>query len=55
MTEEHLIIQKLNAVAIVTLNRPEARNAFNGAMARQLEALIDRMADALERAAKVTG
>jgi enoyl-CoA hydratase len=29
-------------IFVVTLDRPEARNAFNGAMARQLEALVDR-------------
>jgi len=29
-------------IFVITIDRPEARNAFNGAMARQLEALIDR-------------
>ena len=30
---------------MITIDRPEARNAFNGAMAAQLEALIDRYED----------
>ena len=29
-------------VLIITLNRPEARNAFNLAMAQEMEAVIDR-------------
>jgi enoyl-CoA hydratase len=29
-------------IFVITIDRPEARNAFNGAMARQLEALVDR-------------
>jgi enoyl-CoA hydratase len=29
-------------IFVITIDRPEARNAFNGAMAAQLEALIDR-------------
>ena len=32
-------------ILVITIDRPEARNAFNGAMARQLEALIDRFDD----------
>jgi len=30
-------------VALITLNRPEARNAVNGAVATEMEAAIDRM------------
>ena len=29
-------------ILLITIDRPEARNAFNSAMARQLEALVDR-------------
>jgi methylglutaconyl-CoA hydratase len=36
MSEEHLIIEKRNTVAIVTLNRPEVRNAFNDALIEDL-------------------
>jgi enoyl-CoA hydratase len=32
-------------IALITLNRPEARNAVNGAVAAALEAAIDRMED----------
>jgi enoyl-CoA hydratase len=32
-------------IFVVTIDRPEARNAFNGAMATQLEALMDRFDD----------
>ena len=28
-------------ILVITLNRPEARNAFNGEMARQMEAVVD--------------
>lgn len=34
--------QPAEHVALVTLNRPEARNAVNGAVAQALEALVDR-------------
>ena len=32
-------------VAIITLNRPDARNAVNGEVANALEAAIDRLED----------
>ena len=32
-------------ILVITIDRPEARNAFNGAMAAQLEGLIDRYED----------
>jgi enoyl-CoA hydratase len=32
-------------IALITLNRPEARNAVNGAVARAMEAAIDKMED----------
>jgi enoyl-CoA hydratase/carnithine racemase len=35
-------------VAVITLNRPEARNAVNGEVAQGLEAGIDRLEDDLE-------
>jgi enoyl-CoA hydratase/carnithine racemase len=37
--------ERRGAVAIITLRRPEARNAVNGALAQQLEAAIDRLED----------
>ena len=30
-------------IALVTLNRPEARNAVNGAVAEAMEAIVDRI------------
>lgn len=36
MSEEHLIIEKRNTVAIVTLNRPEIRNALSDEMIEDL-------------------
>ncbi|MBX9699207.1 MAG: enoyl-CoA hydratase/isomerase family protein, partial [Acetobacteraceae bacterium] len=43
-------------VALVTLNRPEARNAVNGALAQALEAIVDRIeADTEIRVAVLTG
>jgi len=35
----------LGRVALITLNRPEARNAVNGAVATEMEAAVDRMED----------
>lgn len=32
-------------VAVITLNRPEARNAISGTVAQELEAAVDRMED----------
>ena len=43
MTEEHLIIQKLNAVAIVTLNRPEVRNALSGELIEDLTLTFEEL------------
>jgi enoyl-CoA hydratase/carnithine racemase len=43
-------------IALVTINRPEARNAVNGAVAAGLEAAVDRMeADPGLRVAVLTG
>lgn len=43
-------------IALVTLNRPEARNAVNGAVARAMEAIVDRIeVDAEIRAVVLTG
>ena len=33
--------QKQDRIAIITLNRPEARNAVNGALARRMEEILD--------------
>ncbi len=41
----HLMTETRGPVLIVTLNRPEARNAFNAAMAAEMEAIVDRYED----------
>jgi enoyl-CoA hydratase len=48
MTEQRSYFQSEvidDHIFVITIDRPEARNAFNGAMAAQLEALIDRYED----------
>lgn len=45
MTEPAVLIERRERVLIITLNRPEARNAVNGALARGLEAAIDLLED----------
>lgn len=40
---EIVTYEATDRVAIITLNRPEARNAVNGAVATGLEAAIDRL------------
>lgn len=40
-------------VAVITINRPEARNAVNGAVATGIEAAVDRLEDDPERWAGV--
>jgi enoyl-CoA hydratase len=39
--DEVIAYEKRGRVAILTLDRPEARNAINGAVAQRMEALID--------------
>ncbi len=42
---EIVLYETRGRVAVITLNRPEARNAVNGDVAQGLEAAIDRMED----------
>jgi enoyl-CoA hydratase len=55
--EAAVVLQRLpDHVALVTLNRPQARNAINGAVAAQVEAIVDTLeADADIRAVVLTG
>ena len=42
MSEEPaILIERRNRVMIITLNRPEARNAINGEMAQTMESCLD--------------
>jgi enoyl-CoA hydratase len=56
-TPNNLILtEKRGHILIITINRPEARNAFDGATARRMEEVIDQFdADADTRIAIITG
>lgn len=43
MTGMEIILEKENSLAIVTFNRPEVRNALNGAMAEGLEKALNEV------------
>lgn len=53
---QHLLVSQEDAVARITLNRPDVLNSFNRAMAREFTDELTRMAkDATVRAVLVTG
>jgi|tagenome__1003787_1003787.scaffolds.fasta_scaffold17159209_1 enoyl-CoA hydratase/carnithine racemase len=53
---EVVLVERRGAVAIVTLNRPERRNAIKGALLRRLRAVLaDLDADPAVRAIVLTG
>ena len=54
MTYETLLIDVRDGVATVTLNRPEARNALNGTVIRELAAVLARL-DEVEQEALEAG
>jgi enoyl-CoA hydratase len=43
MSDERILTERRGHVLVVTINRPEARNAFDGASALALEAAADRI------------
>lgn len=45
MSSDVVLFEQRGHIAIITLNRPEARNAVNGAVANGLEAALDRFED----------
>jgi enoyl-CoA hydratase/carnithine racemase len=56
MSEEVLIVEREGAVAIVTMNRPQARNAFNKQLIHELGAAIHKLSeDPSARAIVLTG
>jgi enoyl-CoA hydratase len=56
MSFETILIDRRDRVAIITLNRPQALNALNSAVARELcQALADLQADAAIGAVVLTG
>jgi 2-(1,2-epoxy-1,2-dihydrophenyl)acetyl-CoA isomerase len=56
MTETTVLYETRGAVALITLNRPQALNSFSGQMHRELWAALDRVeADKSIRALVITG
>lgn len=56
MSYEHLIVERVDAVAIVTLSRPAVLNALNSAMLAELHSAITALgADTAVRAIVLTG
>ncbi len=56
MNLEHILLEKKEQVALVTLNRPEKLNAFGGRMRQELvEVLNDTAADSQVRVVLITG
>ena len=56
MTREHLAVERTGATAIVTVNRPSARNALNVEIVTELRELVDALAvDADVRVVILTG
>ena len=43
MSEERILTERRGHVLVITINRPEARNAFDGASAQAMAAAIDRL------------
>jgi enoyl-CoA hydratase len=43
MTEEAVLTEERDGVLVITINRPEARNAINGDVARGIAAALDRL------------
>jgi len=41
---QHMLVEKKDQLAILTLNRPEVRNAFNGDLAREMDEAFEAVA-----------
>ena len=41
--EQRILTERRGPVLIITINRPEARNAFDAACAEAMEAAVDRL------------
>jgi enoyl-CoA hydratase len=56
MSEPQVLVERLDAVLVITINRPEARNAINGSVSRAICAAIDELeADRELRVGVLTG
>ena len=55
MTDGHIRLERHNRVALIILDRPDRRNAFNETMWSALEQTVDVLSEKLPRAIVVTG
>ncbi|MGY1826594.1 MULTISPECIES: crotonase/enoyl-CoA hydratase family protein [unclassified Blastococcus] len=56
MPEQSVLVERRGAVQVITINRPEARNALDGDVARAVAAAVDELdSDADLRAGVLTG
>ena len=55
MTETPIKIEHKNKVAVVTLNRPDKKNAFDLTMWQALEETVQKLKEKLPRAIVITG
>ncbi len=55
MAHSIITLQRTGSIAVITLNRPERRNAFNEAMWNSLSKVISDLKAALPRAVIITG
>jgi len=55
MSDTYVILGRIGRVAVITLNRPERKNAMNEAMWDRFEAVASELAANLPRAVVVTG
>ncbi len=55
MTEQRIMLEYKNRVAVVTLNRPQRQNAFDRAMFMELEGIVRQLKESPPRAVVITG
>jgi enoyl-CoA hydratase len=55
MTEQRIILERKDRVAVVTLNRPQRQNAFDRAMFMELGSVVRQLKEDLPRVVVITG
>ena len=55
MSDKSITLERIGRVAVITLNRPERRNAMNEAMWDRFEAVVSELTADLPRAVVITG